>query len=62
MKEQLPHELMIIFNYVKTLGSSERPNYAYILQNFENFLISQDVKNFQYDWILDQEKENPQQS
>lgn len=42
------------------LGVDERPNYTYIFEIFENFLLKQNIEGnyFHYDWILDELKEN----
>lgn len=49
----IPHEIIILYNYSRSLGSDDKPNYSYIFNQFQDFFTKNytEEEEFEYDWI-----------
>ena len=62
--EILPEEILVFFNYVKQLGTEEKPNYSYLLNLFEVFFEKNKTGGsyIEFDWVIDIKKKNRKSS
>lgn len=53
MKAEVPEELIVIFNYIQSLSSEQKPNYNHILKCFESFFLRDNYSQsyYHYDWV-----------
>ena len=50
---EIPQELIVVFNYAKSLSFDDKPYYAYIFTQFEQYFTKYPSKTgeYEYDWI-----------
>lgn len=50
---EIPQELIVVFNYAKSLSFDDKPYYTYIFTQFEQYFTKNPSKNgnYEYDWI-----------